>query len=595
MNTSVRKHKIGLSMSKRMLLTYVFLVLLPACSLIYIYYLRSSSIIEAEVTESLLQALKQSQMNISNKLNNMVDTSEEIFMDKRVQEFLGDANNDDIPLQIDDVKTLREMFVNLENKRDSYRIRMFISDKKIVSGERVNFFPIQEAMSRSWYKDVLDKKGAAVWTGTYKEKFQGMEEEYVISCARVLKHSLNYNDNDGVLLLDILESRISSILSGIKSGDNNSAYIIDKTGEVISHSDKSKLGTIILSSEEIEIINSNSSGFKKVHRGERELFIIYHNVEATGWKVVVELDIKDITRTNTTFNNISTFIVIIITFIIFVFGIILLFAHTMDNMNKQVKNLVDTMEKEGIEFIGEGTSGASKGDLTRLEKNVYNMIQKVKNLMEESYQSKLREREAQLKALQAQINPHFLYNTLDTINWMAVKMDAADISFMVNSLARYFRLSLSKGKAIVSIKDELELIKVYLSIQQVRFRGAIQFEFKIEELVENYNIHKLTLQPIVENAILHGIQKNKGRSGTIIIEAHKDEEDIIFNISDNGIGMGREMVDKVLNCLPDGKEGSYGLYNVNKRIKLYFGDQYGIKISSEKGVGTKVEIKIKAI
>jgi Putative regulator of cell autolysis len=113
--------------------------------------------------------------------------------------------------------------------------------------------------------------------------------------------------------------------------------------------------------------------------------------------------------------------------------------------------------------------------------------------------------------------------------------------------------------------------------------------------VESYNIHKLTLQPIVENAIIHGIQKNKDRSGTITIQAKKYNEDIVFTISDNGVGMDSEMVDRVLNNLPNGKEGSYGLYNVNERIKLYFGEEYGIRIYSEKGRGTKIEIKIKAM
>lgn len=595
MNTSVIKKKMGISMSKKMIITYVLLVLLPACAMVYFYYLKSSSIIENEVTSSLLQTLEQSQINISNKLNNIADTSEELFMDKRVKEFVGDENNSNIPLQIDQVKELREVFTNLTSKRDSYRIRMFVSDKKIASGERVFFYSIQDVMNREWYEKAVDRKGGLVWTGVYKENYIDTGDVNVISCARILKHSYNYNDNDGVLLVDLPEENISSILSGIKLGKRSIVYIIDSEGKIISHENKEKLGKSFLGSEELNYINSETSGIKKIDRDGKEVFLIFQVVEATGWKMVAEVDSKDIIEANIVFNNISVFVVIIITFIIFVFVIFLIFAHAMEDMNKQVKNLAGAIEKEGIEIIDEGVSSTSKGELTRLEKNVFGMMQKVKNLMEESYQSKIREREAQLKALQAQINPHFLYNTLDTINWMAVKINAADISFMVNSLARYFRLSLSKGKSIVSIKDELELIKVYLTIQQVRFKGTIQFEFDVAEDVESYNIHKLTLQPIVENAIIHGIQKNKDRSGTITIQAKKYNEDIVFTISDNGVGMDSEMVDRVLNNLPNGKEGSYGLYNVNERIKLYFGEEYGIRIYSEKGRGTKIEIKIKAM
>jgi two-component system sensor histidine kinase YesM len=516
-------------------------------------------------------------------------------MDVRVKKFVGYNNDNNIPLQIVQADELKTMFNNFAEKRYDYRIRMFVSDKKIFSGEKVNFFSVQDIMYKQWYENIVEAKGRIVWVETHRENYVDTGEIDVISCARVLKHSYNYEDNDGILLIDIPESNISSILASVNIEGNNELFIANSTGKIISSADKSKLKEGTLTAEEIQYINSGSSGIKKINKNGRELFLIYHVIDATGWKIAAEIEKGDITKSNLIFSNISILVAIVFTFIIFASGIFMVFAYVMANMNKQVKYLVNAIEKEGVEVIGEGSANAPQGDLTRLEKDVFNMMQRVKKLMDESYEAKIREREAQLKALQAQINPHFLYNTLDAINWMAVKIKAPDISFMVNSLARYFRLSLSKGKSIVSIKDELELINVYLTIQQKRFKGGIQFKLDIEEAVENYNIHKLTLQPIVENAIIHGIQKNKDRSGLILIEAKKVEEDIIFTITDNGVGMGSETVEKVLNNLPDGKEGSYGLYNVNERIKLYFGEGYGIKIHSEKGVGTKVKISIKAI
>ncbi len=578
-----------------MFVIYLMFVLVPFCTLIYIYYLKSSDIIETQVTSSLLQTMEQSQINISNKLYNIADISEQIFMDDRVIKFVGSENDTNIPLQLDQVKEVRNMLNNFADKRYDYRIRMFVSDKKIVSSEKVNFFSVEDVNKEKWYKKVVNSKGRIVWIGTHSEKYIDIGNINVISCARVLKHSFNYDDNDGILLIDIPERNLANILSNIKLGDNNNIFIVDNYGNVISHGDKSTLGNNFLNTEEIEYINKNSSGIQKINKDGRELFLIYEEIDATGWKMIAEIDERDITKTNLIFSNISMLILISFAFVLFVSGLFLIFIYVMKSMNKQVKSLVTTIENEGVDFIDESITGANQGDLTRLEKDVFNMMQKAKNLMAESYQAKINEREAQLKALQAQINPHFLYNTLDTINWMAVKIKSEDISFMVNSLAKYFRLSLSKGKSIVSIKDELELINVYLTIQHVRFKGAIKFEFRVEKEVEDYNIHKLTLQPVVENAIIHGIQKNKDRSGLILIEARKEEEDIIFTITDNGVGMNSEVIEKVLSNLPTGKEGSYGLYNVNERIKLYFGQQYGITIHSEKGIGTKVEIKIKAM
>jgi two-component system sensor histidine kinase YesM len=163
---------------------------------------------------------------------------------------------------------------------------------------------------------------------------------------------------------------------------------------------------------------------------------------------------------------------------------------------------------------------------------------------------------------------------------------------MVNSLAKYFRLSLSKGKSVVSIHDELELVRVYLSIQQTRYKGAIQFRFDIDEETENCKIQKLTLQPIVENAVLHGVQKNRDRRGEVVIESKKYEKEIVISITDNGGGMDQETMEHVLCCQPETGEGHYGLYNVNERIKLFFGEEYGIRLYSQVGEGTRVEVHI---
>jgi two-component system sensor histidine kinase YesM len=472
------------------------------------------------------------------------------------------------------------------------RIRMFVSPYKIASGEHVNFFSIEDITGMDWYKDVLGKKGAVYWTGIYSETFIDSNAQNIVSCARVLKHTYNYNDNNGVLLVDINESSIYSLLSTINIKKGN-VFIIDSAGKAISCKDKSQLGKEIVSSAELADINSNTSGVTSMTKGKEKINVIYQAIMPTGWKLVAEVGRDEIVRTNTVFNNISVFVFIIVMFIIVVFGVFLIAMHAMDEMNRQVKKLAGDIEKEGVDVIdASGKSNYVSGDFIKLETYVYGMIGKVKNLMEDSYQSRIREREAQIKALQAQINPHFLYNTLDTINWMAVKIDAEEISFMVNSLAKYFRLSLSKGKSVVSIHDELELVRVYLSIQQTRYKGAIQFRFDIDEETENCKIQKLTLQPIVENAVLHGVQKNRDRRGEVVIESKKYEKEIVISITDNGGGMDQETMEHVLCCQPETGEGHYGLYNVNERIKLFFGEEYGIRLYSQVGEGTRVEVHI---
>jgi two-component system sensor histidine kinase YesM len=192
-------------------------------------------------------------------------------------------------------------------------------------------------------------------------------------------------------------------------------------------------------------------------------------------------------------------------------------------------------------------------------------------------------------ALQAQINPHFLYNTLENINWMAIRKNAPEISSLVTTLAKYFRLSLNKGKILVSIEDEIELIKTYLAIQNARFDGGLDYEINIDPECKNYSIPKLTLQPIVENSVLHGILKKPEKSGNITIETQFQEDELLIIITDNGVGMEQERVAQLLNSQ---QSSHYGLFNVQERLKLYYGEKYGMRIASIPGQGTTVTLHL---
>lgn len=281
-------------------------------------------------------------------------------------------------------------------------------------------------------------------------------------------------------------------------------------------------------------------------------------------------------------------------FLIIVLGIFLFVLHTMLGLNRQVRNFALNIRKQDSSVLEKIGWQEDKADLTSIENYFYGMMQKVKTLMDESYRSKIRERDAQLMALQAQINPHFLYNTLDMINCMAFSIDAKEISSMINALSKYFRFSLNKGKSVVTIHEEIELAETYLSIQQKRFMGAIQYRFDIADETEEYSIPKLTLQPVIENAVLHGIQKKESRRGEVVIRSEKVGPDICFWIRDDGVGMDQTTISRVLNSPSEKSRSSYGLFNVNERLKLTYGEDYGIRIDSEINAFTEVKIKIKA-
>jgi len=225
-----------------------------------------------------------------------------------------------------------------------------------------------------------------------------------------------------------------------------------------------------------------------------------------------------------------------------------------------------------------------------LSDSLNTMIDKINALLEQVTKEQVRLRKAEFELLQSQINPHFLYNTLDAIIWLAEAGEQKKVVSMVRSLSEFFRTSLNRGKDIIYIKEELLHVRSYLEIQQVRYQDILNYEIDVPEELDKYLIPKITIQPLVENALYHGI-KNKRGSGRIIIRGREENRKLILEIEDDGIGISKERLwqvnDGIRKKILTGKD-IYGLYNVNERIRLNFGEEYGIRIESVYGEGTKV-------
>ena len=259
-----------------------------------------------------------------------------------------------------------------------------------------------------------------------------------------------------------------------------------------------------------------------------------------------------------------------------------------------------------IRKLSEVTDQVAKGDLSvrfdarsgvevnRLSDSLNTMIDKINELLEQVTTEQIRLRKAEFELLQTQINPHFLYNTLDTIIWLAEAGKQREVVGMVGSLSEFFRASLNQGKDIISIREELQHVKSYLEIQQVRYQDILKYEIQVPGELDKYLIPKITIQPIVENALYHGI-KNKRGLGRIRVSGKKEEGGFAIQVEDNGIGINEERLhqvrDKIQYRTP-AENDIYGLYNVNERIRLNFGEKFGISIESVYGEGTVVSIHL---
>ncbi|MCM1125625.1 MAG: sensor histidine kinase [Lachnospiraceae bacterium] len=305
-------------------------------------------------------------------------------------------------------------------------------------------------------------------------------------------------------------------------------------------------------------------------------------------------EIKDIQSARTEYQNFFmnmlqfsfiAFAGILILFILLSYSIPLSITRPITKLGE----VTDQVAKGNLSVRSDVETGAEVG---MLSDSLNTMIDKINELLEQVKKEQIRLRKAEFELLQSQINPHFLYNTLDAIVWLAEAGEQRRVVSMVGSLSDFFRTSLNQGKDIIPIREELQHVRSYLEIQQVRYQDILRYEICVPEELDIYLIPKITIQPLVENALYHGI-KNKRGAGKIVISGQKNEDTFIIQIKDNGIGISRERLEEVQNGIEQkslAENAIYGLYNVNERIRLNFGEKYGISIESVYGEGTIVSI-----
>lgn len=310
-------------------------------------------------------------------------------------------------------------------------------------------------------------------------------------------------------------------------------------------------------------------------------------------------EIRDIQQSHAKYQNffvtmIRSSIIVLAVILMAIIFLSYLIPRSITRPIKRLSEVTDQVAKGDLSVRSNVRAGA---EVSVLNDSLNSMIDKINELLEQVTKEQVRLRKAEFELLQAQINPHFLYNTLDAIVWLAECGEQKKVVSMVGSLSEFFRMSLNQGKDIVSVKEELQHVRSYLEIQQVRYQDILEYEIQVPESLHIYQIPKITIQPLVENALYHGI-KNKRGVGKITITGYEENGVFFLQVEDNGIGITKERLEQVRNGIL-GKVSTgkaiYGLYNVNERIRLNFGEQYGISLESTYGELTKVQVMLPCI
>jgi two-component system, sensor histidine kinase YesM len=475
--------------------------------------------------------------------------------------------------------------VIFDTRDDIVSMAIFTDKGKLVEG--TPFSRLKENVrvtEQEWFtKGILNPNGTFLSAPHVENLFDG-KYNWVLSLSKSVSFNYNGEKVQGVLLIDLNFNSIEQLCQKVNLGKRGYIYILDSKNNIIYHPQQELIYTGLKSENNEEAYKNTYGTFKQNVNNEERLLTI-KNVGYTDWKVVAISYMDELSATKSSITNFS--IIILVLGIVF---IILIFIFISAKITKPIKLLDESMK-----MVEEGDLNVKvdiKGDkeVVNLSRSFNIMIAKIKQLMHQIVIEQESKRKSELDALQAQINPHFLYNTLDSIVWMAENGKSQDVITMVTSLARLFRISISRGKNIITVKEELEHARNYLIIQKVRYKSKFNFSIEAEDEVLQYKTLKLLLQPIIENALYHGIEYMV-EEGFIKITAKKAQGKLLFEIKDNGLGMKSEVLENILSYIADTKGGSgVGVKNVHERIQLSFGSEYGLKIESELEEGTVVKI-----
>lgn len=395
--------------------------------------------------------------------------------------------------------------------------------------------------------------------------------------------------NGAYIAIDFGFSEIAKYIERVGVGRRGYCFITDRNGEIIYHPQQQMLFSG-LRSEDSELVGRLPDGINIL----KNVIYTVKTTDDGAWRIV------GVSLTDDLSGEAGKQIVIsiLISFVCCVLITLLSLAVYSKIVNTPVKSLIKAMkcfENDADNFSFSGGE-ESVTELKTLSGSFEHMSVRIKNLMDKVRNEEIALRKTELKALQSQINPHFLYNTLDSIQWMCERGKTEEASKMVGALARLFRISISRGHELITIKDEINHVSNYLIIQSFRYKSQFTYSFDIDESLEDYLCNKITLQPLVENAIYHGIDRlvDEGEIKITVKQAEDDENDILMTVADNGVGMTEEQCRKILSKERSDSSG-IGVKNVNDRLRIYFGEKYGLTIKSELDCGTEITVRLPKI
>lgn len=550
-------------------------------------FLRFSSSTNAQQSAASQRVLSQVNVSLDGYLRSMMRISDAAYY-----QLIKDTD-----LAEDDLSGALDLLY--ESSRDSLvSIAVFSAEGDLIAASPMA--PLKNSVSperEEWFCSAMDRiENLHFSTPHVQNLFEDPDYRYrwVVSLSRFVELTRGGAIEGGVLLVDMSFSGIEQICKDVELSDSGGyLYLIDDSGEIIYHPRQQLIYAGLLEENNLDAASYADGVHSETFQGQRRQVAV-KTVGYTGWKLVGVVPAENLWSN---YGQLVLFFLFIVLFSVFLLVFVnLRLSEWITAPVKKLDRAVKELEagKEQVDFDVGGPY-----EVEHLSHSVRSMVSTLRHLMDDVVRQEEEKRRSELDVLQSQINPHFLYNTLDSVVWMTENGRTDEATVMLTALARFFRISLSRGSNIIPIADELEHARHYLTIQKMRYKNKFSTTIEARDGVEKLYTIKLIVQPILENAIYHGMAYADG-DGEITILARRDGDDVIIDVTDNGPGMPEEVVERLLDpreqkAAPSKGGSGIGFRNVHQRIRLTFGEPYGLTIRSEPDAGTTVRIRLPAL
>ena len=575
------KNKKTRSMQMTISISFTILSVCCMCLLGVMLYQQFTRKAENLTVENSRQLLNQTTINLEDYLRNMRRISDAMYYTVIKNTDIGSESLED------SMNLLYEA-----NKDKLVSVACYTNDGKLTEASPIaTEKPGVDVKSQKWFQDAAGElENFHFSTPHVQNLFDDPSYRYywVVSLSRTVELTRNGNSMLGVLLVDMNYSSIEQLLEKANTDTSGEyVYLMAPDGEIIYHPKQNLIHMGLYEENNTEAAGYEDTTVKENFHGEKRLVTV-KTISYTGWKLISVVPMKSFSMGMTGMRNLVVLLVALT-----VFAVVILNQMVSARISKPLRRLNDSVKEWEAGNMNPDIYIGGSMEVEHLGKTLRSTVAQIRQLMDDIVVEQEEKRKSELDALQSQINPHFLYNTLDSIVWMITGERYDDAVFMITQLASLFRISLSKGKTVIKIEDEIKHARNYMNIQKIRYKNSFEVDFQIEEDILDGCIVKLVLQPLLENAIYYGMEFMDGE-GEIHVRGYRKDKDVYLEVEDNGLGMPEEEAAELLN----GKERPHkhgsgvGLVNVHSRLKLRFGEAYGLVIHSCPDEGLMVQIHI---